>query len=253
MDVFSDHRISDKKTEEFVKSIKAFKLISEVFEVKELRACATSAMRVAENGKEIQKKIKKETGVNIEIIDGKEEAEIIFANFIDQTQRTSDTFVVIDVGGGSTEISIFQDNVRSASRSFKLGTIRLLKEMVDSKEWDELKNWLSTSVEKGKNYTVYGTGGNINKIHKILGKKSNESVKTEELADLYKELKSLDIKERIENFKLKPDRADVIVPASKIFLKVLNQLKVKEMEVPKIGLSDGIIYQLHKKHFSKEK
>ena len=250
-EVFGNGEISEKKKKEFTKSIKAFKLISEVFEVKELRACATSAMRNAKNGKAIRDYIEKQTGVSIEIIDGKEEADIIFSNFSDRTEK--DDFLVIDVGGGSTEISVFQNNSLVASKSFKLGTIRILQDKVPSTEWDTLESWLKKNIDRKEKFDVIGTGGNINKIHKLLGKKSTEQVKVDELSDLYKELKSLSLEKRITKFKLKPDRADVIIPATKIFLKVCDELKIKELEVPKIGLSDGIIFGLDKKHRSKKK
>ena len=236
-----------------MKSIKAFKLISEVFEVKELRACATSAMRNAKNGLEIRDYIEKQTGVSIEIIDGKEEADIIFANFLERTKNGKEDFIVVDVGGGSTEISVFQNNELVASKSFKLGTIRILKDKTPKDEWDNLESWLKKNIKKDQKFEVFGTGGNINKIHKLLGKKSTERVKVDELSDLYKELKSLSVEKRITKFKLKPDRADVILPAAKIFLRVADELKIKELEVPKIGLSDGIIYGLNKKHSSKKK
>lgn len=236
-----------------MKSIKAFKLISEVFEVKALRACATSAMRNASNGIEIRDYIEKHTGVSIEIIDGKEEADIIFANFLGEQQSTDENFIVIDVGGGSTEISVFQNKALVESKSFKLGTIRILQYKTPTDEWDLLDKWLKKNIDLKTKYKVFGTGGNINKIHKLLGKKSNETVKIEELFDLYKELKSISIEKRITKFKLKPDRADVILPAAKIFLKATERLKIKELEVPKIGLSDGIIYQLNKKYTSKKK
>lgn len=253
MEVFESGKISDQKAEEFKKSMLAFKLISEVFEVAELRACATSAMREASNGVAIQKMIKKETGVSIEIIDGDEEASIIFSSFLlVDDYDLSQPFIVIDVGGGSTEISIFYEGEKTNAKSFRIGTIRMLKDKVDDDIWLKIETWLGKHVREHKDYLIFGTGGNINKIHKLLGKKGNESISIKELKDLSLDLRSLSLSKRITKYKLKPDRADVIVPASKIFLKIAKKLECEELFVPKIGLSDGMIHQLHRKHHSKK-
>ncbi|MBD3638620.1 MAG: ethanolamine ammonia-lyase reactivating factor EutA [Crocinitomicaceae bacterium] len=252
LEVFEKGRISEEKVEEFVKSMKAFKLLSEVFAVEELRACATSAMREAENGKEIKKRIKKETGVNIEIIEGAEEAKLILSTFFLLDSDTQAPFVVIDVGGGSTEISIFKKGEKVASQSFAVGTIRLLKGKVKSGIWEELNEWMDTNFKKNTSYVTFATGGNINKIHKILGKKSTEPIGVKEFSDLYKTISSLDYEDRVSEYKLKPDRADVIVPAFEIYLNVFKKINTKEVYVPKIGLSDGMIYNLHKKHIRKK-
>ncbi len=248
MEVFTNGFISDKKAVQFKKSMLAFKLISEVFDVKELRACATSAMREASNGKGIQAMIKEETGVPIEIIDGDEEANIIFSSFLRIEFDLKQPFIVVDVGGGSTEISIFYKGEKRNSKSFKVGTIRLLKRKVSPTIWDEINEWLESNVKKNEDYLVFGTGGNINKMHKLLGKKRNETIEVKELKELYKELQSYSVSKRILKFQLKPDRADVIIPAGRIYLKVLKKLNCKELHVPKIGLSDGMIHQLNLKH-----
>ena len=251
MEVFENGFISEKKAEEFKKSILAFKLIAEVFDVVELRACATSAMREATNGKAIQKMIKKETGVPIEIIDGDEEASIIFSSFLLIDYDLSQPFIVIDVGGGSTEISIFYKGEKTNSKSFKVGTIRMLKGKVDSEIWNKISEWLSKNIKSNKDYLTFATGGNINKIHKLLGKTGNQPITIKEFKELYNDLQELDLAERISKYKLKPDRADVIVPASRVFLKIAKQLNCKELLVPKIGLSDGMIHQLNLKHSEK--
>jgi len=251
MEVFDTGVISPKKAIAFKKAIMAFKLIAEVFNVVELRACATSAMREAENGLAIQEMIAKETGVNIEIIDGEEEADIIFASFLLLDFDLTKPFIVIDVGGGSTEVSVFYQGEKKHSKSFKVGTIRLLKKKVAEDIWDEINMWLDENVKINTAYTVFGTGGNINNMHKLLGKRGSETIQTHELKALSSDLRSLTLSKRIAKYQLKSDRADVIVPASKIFLKILKQLKSPELSVPKIGLADGMIHQMHIKNAEK--
>lgn len=252
LEVFDSGTISEKKIEEFTKSIHAFKLISEVFEVKELRACATSAMREATNGKEIQKLIKKETGVNIEVIEGSEEAKLILSTFFLLEFDEKDPFLVIDVGGGSTEISIFKKGEKVAAKSFSVGTIRLLKNKVERQIWEDISKWIQKYLKKSNQYITFATGGNINKIHKLLGKKSKEPVSVKEFIELSDKLKKLNFEERISEYNLKPDRADVIVPACEIYEYLFNEIGTKEVFVPKIGLSDGMIYNLHQKHNRKK-
>lgn len=252
MEVFEKGKISDKKVKEFVKSIQAFKLISEVFDVKELRACATSAMREAENGKEVKKLIKKETGVEIEIIEGSEEAELILSTFFLLDSNSKTPFVVIDVGGGSTEISIFKKGEKVAAKSFSIGTIRLMKDKVKSSAWKDLHNWMDKNFKNNTRYMTFATGGNINKIHKLLGKKSAESIKLAEFNELHERMSAMGNKKRIAEYKLNPDRADVIMPAFEIYDKIFEEIKPDEIFVPKIGLSDGMIYNLHQKHADKK-
>ena len=252
IDVFENGRISDKKIDDFVKSIQAFKLISEVFNVKKLRACATSAMREADNAKEVIKKVKKETQVQIEIIDGSEEAELILSTFFLLEFDGTIPFVVIDVGGGSTEISIFRKGEKVTARSFPTGTVRLLKGKVKSIVWNELDDWIKSNFRSDTEYLTFATGGNINKIHKILGKKSTESITMKEFKNLYKDMKDLTDKQRERDYKLKSDRSDVIIPAFEIYLKIFKGLNPNEFFVPKIGLSDGIIYNLHQKNIVPE-
>lgn len=252
MDVFEQGRISEHKIIEFKKSIKAFRLISEVFEVEELRACATSAMREAENGEEVRDLIEKETGVKIEIIKGQEEAELIFSTFLLLEHDLTEPFIVIDVGGGSTEISIFNNGEKSKSKSFKLGTIRLLKNKTDKDEWKELSEWIGSNVKKVSKYKIFGTGGNINKIHKFIGKKEKDAISFKEIEDVFDKLKKYSVEDRIAKFNMKPDRADVIVPACEIYLYAMKELKAKELFVPKIGLADGMIHNLHQKKLANE-
>jgi exopolyphosphatase / guanosine-5'-triphosphate,3'-diphosphate pyrophosphatase len=245
-EVFEDGKISKKKSEHFVKTIQAFKLISDIFEVKQLRAVATSAMREAVNSKKIIDKIRQETGVEIEVISGDEEAELIFGTFFLLDIDKSQPFIVIDVGGGSTEVSVFESGERVASKSFQIGTIRLLKEKVNSSIWSDIHQWIANHVDLNSPHKIFGTGGNINKVHKLLGAAHLESISFVEMKQLRDELDEMSLDERADVYQLKPDRADVIVPALNIYLYIMEELKCVEIHVPKIGLSDGMIYHMDK-------
>ncbi len=247
-EVFDSGEISKKKLNDFVKTIQAFRLISEIFDVKELRACATSAMREATNGKEVQKKILKETGVDIEIISGDDEASLIFGTFALLDIDKELPYIVVDVGGGSTEISVFENGERVAAKSFNLGTLRLLKGKADKNAWKEISAWIKSSVEVEVPHKVFGTGGNINKAHKMLGAQYMEAIELKELEELKDNLAAVSVEQRVEKFQLKPDRADVIVPALEIYSYIMRALKSRQIHVPKIGLSDGIIFDLNEKH-----
>lgn len=247
LEVFGDGFISEGKIEDFVKTIQAFKLISEVYGVKELRACATSAMREASNGKKVQKRIRKETGVNIEIINGEEEANLIFSTFLLIAFDKTVPFIVVDVGGGSTEVSIFEKGSKIAGKSFQVGTIRMLKEKVDKSLWNEIGKWLTANVDLTSPHKVFATGGNINKLHKLLGKELIEPISISEIKKTHSEMSVMSIEERIKKYQLKEDRADVIVPACEIYLFIAKHLNCNAFFVPKIGLSDGMIYNLHQK------
>jgi exopolyphosphatase/guanosine-5'-triphosphate,3'-diphosphate pyrophosphatase len=246
-DVFEEGVISEMKIQNFIKTIQAFRLISEIFEVQSIRAVATSAMRDAQNTNEVINKIKNETGIQIEVISGQEEAELIMSNFFLHEKPIKHPFLVIDVGGGSTEISYFSNGKREASKSFEIGTIRLLKNKVNESLWKELNVWINENIPLEKNLLLYGTGGNINKIHKLIGGKQKHPVSRGDISDFLGQLKPLSIRERIDKFQLKPDRADVIVPAMEIYLYVMTCIKTDEIYVPKVGLSDGVILDLHRR------
>lgn len=248
-EVFDKGEISTKKAIEFVKTIQAFKLISEIFEVKKLRACATSAMREASNRDEILIQIKEFTDVEVEVISGDEEARLIFGTFFLLDFDKSSPFIVIDVGGGSTEISVFENGQKVASKSFEVGTLRLLKNKTDKSIWKSINQWIEKNVDLETPHKIFGTGGNINKIHKILGVQQDEALSMRKINKLRKELEPLSMEQREDKFQLKPDRADVIIPACDIYLFILKKLGVNSLFVPKIGLSDGMIYDL----FLKEK
>lgn len=244
-DVFDKGEISEKKLDNFVKTIEAFKLISEIFKVKKLRACATSAMREASNKKHVLETIEDKTGIEIEVISGDEEARLIFGTFFLGDFDKSKPFLVIDVGGGSTEISVFEHGEKVAAKSFELGTLRLLKEKTGVKIWEELAAWIQENVDLKTPHLVYATGGNINKVHKMLGGQQNESISIERMTKLHDDLNCLSLEQRIDQYQLKPDRADVIIPAMDIYTFILKEISATEFFVPKIGLSDGMIYDLH--------
>jgi exopolyphosphatase/guanosine-5'-triphosphate,3'-diphosphate pyrophosphatase len=245
--VFIDEKISKQKADAFVKTMKAFGLISEIFEVRYLRAVSTSAMREAKNADKVIQRIKKESGINLEVISGQEEAEIIFSAFELLDLPDEIPFIVVDVGGGSTEISVFEKGNRVASRSFDVGTIRMLKGKVNPMVWGEMKDWIQTFVDLKDEHLIFGTGGNINKVHKLLSEHDADDISLEDMEDLFSKLKRLSLEERMSVFKLKPDRADVIVPALEIYRYILNEISAKKISVPKMGLSDGIIYDFYKK------
>jgi exopolyphosphatase/guanosine-5'-triphosphate,3'-diphosphate pyrophosphatase len=246
-DVFENGKISKVKQDHFVDSVLAFKLIAGIFEVEELRAVATSAMREATNAEKVISKIKSKTGIEINVISGQEEAELIFGTFMLLDFDKKSSFIVVDVGGGSTEISVFENGTKTAAKSFEIGTIRLLKEKVNQSLWKDLSNWIQNNVDLSSDHQLFGTGGNINKIHKIIGLKDKTPVDLKSMNKLFENLKDLSVEERIDRFQLKPDRADVIVPALSIYLHVMNELKCSEISVPKIGLSDGMIYEMYRR------
>ena len=247
-DVFDNGEITPKKEIEFIKTMKAFKLIAEIFDVTSIRACATSAMREASNGAKVAKQILKETKIKVEVISGDEEARLIFGTFFLLDFDKTTPFIVIDVGGGSTEISVFERGERIASKSFQVGTVRLLKGKASSEIWEEIKTWLHATIDESIHHNYFATGGNINKIHKLLGCAQNDPIKVEEMLQLREKLSELTLEQRVEFFQLKPDRADVIVPAADIYTYIFKELNVHQFFVPKIGLSDGMIYDMHLSH-----
>ena len=244
-DAFSLGRIDVKKKSNLMNTIKAFQIISDIFEVEKLRAVATSAMREAENGIQIVDDIKQGLGIDIEIISGEEEANLILGTFMLLDISKGKPFVVIDVGGGSTEINIYKGFEKIASQSFKIGTIRMLKGKIKKGIWVEINAWILNFVSSSEEYLVFGTGGNINKTHKLLGIESGKPIHVNEMIVLKEKLMSLSLEERMKKFQIRPDRADVIVPALEIYTRILGNFKTPNIFVPKIGLSDGMIYQMY--------
>lgn len=252
-DSFNSGIISEKRIKKLTQTMLAFKYLMEVEDVVAYRACATSAMREASNRKEVVNHIKKETGIRIEIIEGKEEAEIIYSNQIVEMIDDSNPYLYVDVGGGSTEISLFANKERCATQSFNIGTIRILNNKVGKKDYKQMKNWIKDLKLGGKEVKLIGSGGNINKIYKTSGKKEGQTLQYSELNEIYKFLNFYTIDERIKVLGMNPDRADVIIPASEIFLNIMKWSEAKQIIVPTIGVSDGIVRQLYKEYSKSKK
>lgn len=246
-DVFGNGKITEEKAERLIKTIKAFKLLMEVNGVSHYRACATSAMREAKNGHAIKKQIKDKVDVKIEIIEGIEEAELIFENFKNAKLPDNQAYLYIDVGGGSTEISLIKNNKKLKSKSFKLGTVRLLKGTAPKTAWDEVEKWLK-NLKVTENIIAIGTGGNINRIFKESNHRFGENIAYNEIKTIVDHIGKHSYEERVNKLNLKPDRADVIIPAGKIYLTIMKTAKIQEMIVPKVGLADGVIFNLYKNH-----
>ena len=243
-DVFTKGRISKKKQSQLIKTIKAFKHLMNVQDIKLFRACATSAMREASNNKEVVRTVEEATKIKIDIISGKAEADLIFANFGAQHLSRDNVYVYIDVGGGSTELSIIKKGKKGAIMSFPIGTVRILENKTLEKTWNEMRETVVSLKKKYKNLVGIGTGGNINRIFKESRRKTYENISFKEIEQIKEYIQSFAYEDRIRFLKLKPDRADVIIPAAKIYLFIMKYTGIKELVVPRIGLSDGIIYDL---------
>ncbi len=243
-DVFEKGVISEKKAENIVKTIKSYKLLMDVYDVAALKACATSAMRDASNGAAIIHRVKEETGVQIEIISGQQEASFIYENHVAENLSTQESYLYIDVGGGSTELTFFSDGKLVFKESFNIGTIRLLKNQVNEALWDTMKDYIKTKTKGFPHVTAIGSGGNINKIFSISKRKDGKSLPLELLRDYYKEFSNITLAQRMNLYKLREDRADVIVPALLIYMNVMRWADASEIFVPKIGLADGLIQSL---------
>lgn len=231
-----------------VHAMHAYSHLMKAHEVTIYRGCATSAMREAKNGEEVIADIKKQTGIDIEIISGKEEAQIIYATHIEQLLNPEKYYLYVDVGGGSTEITFFANNQSVASRSFNIGTIRILNDMVNTGMWEEMKNWIAETV-KNNPVELIGSGGNINKVFKISRKEIGKPLSYEYVRKFLVTLRQFTYEERIIEMDLNPDRADVIIPALEIYVSIMRWTKAERIYVPKIGLSDGIIRQLVEENF----
>ncbi|MCX2454066.1 exopolyphosphatase [Pedobacter sp. PLR] len=240
-DAFLDHRISNRKTEDLLKTMTAFKNLMDVYHVTKYLACATSAMREAENGRDIIKQVKEVCDLDLEIIQGQREANIIYANHIEETLDNKKSYLYIDVGGGSTELSVFVNRIPVASKSFDIGTIRILDNQDREETWEEMKLWVKENTKGHKNLAAIGTGGNINKLYRMSDEKEGMPMSFIKLKTLYNNLNSHSLKERIQVFGLNPDRADVIIPACEIYITLLKWTGIKQIYVPKVGLADGII------------
>lgn len=247
-DVFTKHKISDKSQKRLIQGMKAFRYLMKVHEVSQYRACATSAFRDAENGMDVIKKVWEKSEIKIDLISGEEEARILYSTHIEKLLKDFTNILYVDVGGGSTELSLFINKKMEASKSFQIGTVRILQESVPEKSWQEMQAWLLNCTQGRVIDYIVGSGGNINKLVKInneLNKKVSTEIKAVDLDKIYTKLISLTYEERISEMGLNPDRADVIVPASEIFRSLLNWGKINKILVPKFGLSDGLIIEMH--------
>lgn len=244
-DAFTVGEISDENIERMVDAMKAFKLLMKVYKVERYKACATSAMREAYNGKEVAALVKEQSEIDIDIIDGKNEAAIIASSDLHHFLKTDQTYLYVDVGGGSTEFSLFDEGKMIASKSFKNGTVRLLNEMVNEVVWLEIEKWIKTHTAPYDNIILIGSGGNINKIFKLSGKMQDQPLSYIYLNSQYHYLNSLSYEQRIAELGLNTDRADVIIPATRIYLNAMKWSGATKIYVPKIGLADGIVKAMY--------
>ncbi len=244
-DAFTVGEISEENIDRMVDAMKAYKLLMKVHKVEKYRALATSAMREAYNGNEVIDIIKEKAGIQIEIIDGKTEAAIIATTDLHYLLKTENTYLYVDVGGGSTEFSLFSNSQMIASKSFKIGTVRLLNEMVNDIVWQEIEKWIKLHTLEFENVILIGSGGNINKLFKMSGKQQDKPLTYNYVNKRYIFLNSLSYEQRVSELGLNPDRADVIVLATKIYLNAMKWSAAKHIFVPKIGLSDGIIKAMY--------
>ena len=251
-DVFDKGEISPAKTDKILKTIKAYKLLLDVYEVKNLKACATSAMRDARNADEIIKKVKAETSIEIHVISGQEEASFIYENHVADGMTKEESYLYIDVGGGSTELTFFSDGKLVFKESFNIGTIRLLKNQVSEAAWDEMKEFIRNKTKGYHHVTAIGSGGNINKIFSLSKRKLGKPLQLDLLRDYYKEFSTISVPQRMSLYKLREDRADVIVPALLIYINVMRWADAEEIFVPQIGLADGLIHTLYEEVKLKE-
>lgn len=246
-DVFSTGRISEQSMDKFVKLMRAYKLLIDLYEADDYMFCATSAMRESENGEELAKRVHDELGITINIISGHEEADMVnraIASFL-----SDQSYIHIDVGGGSTELNIYFDGKKMKTRSFKIGSVRVLEHTDSPVMWEDMEQWVKKNVTKdfGK-ITAVGTGGNISKIFEIAKAKPGKTVTLKKIRSTMEMIKSKTIDQRIYELQMNPDRADVIVPASDIYMKVMEWAKAGDMIVPEVGLKDGILLHLLEKN-----
>ncbi len=244
-DVFTRGEISPEKRRRLCEAMTSFSHVMKTYNVTKFRACATSAMREARNGAEVVDYIRQVSGINIEIISGQEEAKTIFeAGDVAGLMNNKESYIYVDVGGGSTELTIYSNNKRATSESFRIGTVRTISNAVDKSEPKRFKKWLEEVALPYRPVAIIGSGGNINKVHKLLAKKDREAIRYIELKLLYNHISEMTYEERLRNMGLNTYRADVITVAMKLFLTVAKNCKIDEILVPKIGLADGVIHHL---------
>ena len=251
-EVFDKGEISPAKVEKIIKTLKSYKLLLDVYDVKHLKACATSAMRDAVNGPDIIRKVKTETGIDIKIISGQEEASLIYENHIADNLASEESYLYIDVGGGSTELTFFSDGKLIFKESFNIGTIRLLKNQVSEAQWDDMKEFIRSQTKGYHHVTAIGSGGNINKIFSLSKRKEGKPLPLDLLREYFKEFSNMSVGQRMSLYHFREDRADVIVPALLIYINVMRWADTEEIYVPKIGLADGLIHILYEEVRLKE-
>ncbi len=244
-DVFSSGKISTAKTEQLIDTMRIFSLLMKVYEVEHFSAFATSAMRDASNGIAITKKIKKETNLSITVISGSEEAEIIYETHIAELLDKKDAYLYIDVGGGSTEVTLYAKGKLITKRSFNIGTIRLLNNLINANQWKQLSDFISKHTKQFPSIKAIGSGGNINKLFSLTKQKEGTALSFTNLQKYYKEFSKLSVTERMQHYRIREDRADVIVPAMEVYLSIMKAAKAKEIFVPRIGLADGMIKKIY--------
>ena len=244
-DVFLKGSISSGNYKRLLDAMHAYSLIIKTHNVVSFRACATSAMREAKNGQQIVSKLKAATGIDIQIIDGNDEAAIIASTDLKQLISDNKVFLYVDVGGGSTEFTVFANGKNIVSHSFKLGTVRIINGMVEDVTWQQAKNWVTQHTKAYSKINVIGSGGNINSIYRFSENKIGQPLSYLFMSSFYEKVKQYDYNQRVFELKMNPDRADVIIPATRIYLSAMKWAKAKNMYVPKIGLADGIVKQLY--------
>jgi len=251
-DVFSTGRISDKSADKFVKLMRAYKLLIELYEADDYMFCATSAMRESENGPEIVKRVLDELGIIIHVIDGHQEAEMV--NRAISSFLSDDSYVHIDVGGGSTELNLYTEGKKVETRSFKMGSVRVLENNDSPVVWEDMEKWIRQHVRKKYDDIIaVGTGGNISKIFELAKVPIGKPISLDKIREIKAMIEATTIEERIYDLQMNPDRADVIVPASDIYIKVMEWSKAENMIVPDVGLKDGILHMLLEKSKSQQK
>lgn len=243
-DVFEKAEISPARVSMIIETMQAYRHLLKAYGVTHLKACATSAMRDAVNGPEVIKKVKQDAGIDIKIISGDEEASLIYENHVAENLDKEHSYLYIDVGGGSTELTFFADGKLKYKQSFNIGTIRLLKNMVTESHWDDMRDHIKANTKSKLPVIAIGSGGNINKVFSISKKKDGKPLSLDLLKDYYKEFSGVSLEDRINIYKLREDRADVIVPALQIYVNVMRWADINEIYVPKIGLADGLIQNL---------
>ena len=245
MDVFSKGEIGEKRKKMVIDSMQIFSNLMKIYNVEHYRACATSAMRDAKNGKEIIEEVKETSGISIEIISGDEEATLIYENHVAEGLDSKNSYLYIDVGGGSTELTFYEKGKMIFEKSFNIGTIRLLNELVTQDHWNEMKSEIKANITSKLPLVAIGSGGNINKVFSMSKTKDGKPLSTSYIKKFLKETTALSVDERMVKYNIREDRADVMVPALIIYKNVLNWANINKIYVPKISVADGLIHHLY--------